>query len=161
MRTKMLYPLTAFVLIFLFHAIYSIWKASQISQQWIQVEPISLLSLYFKRQDFFLSFSYSLAGAFTIYALLKFVQNRRSGIAGVAGGVTLAGILYVGGCFLSGCCGSPMLPVYLGLFGSSFLGFTKPLVATVTTLSIVIGYFWIEKKSKSCCVGNEQCLDAE
>jgi len=72
------------------------------------------------------------------------------------GGVTLTGILYVGGCFLLGCCGSPMLTVYLSLFGSSFLGITKPLVATITTVSVVIGYFWIEKKSKSCCEGNDK-----
>lgn len=159
MRRKILYPLTAFILIFLFHAIYSIWKVLQISQQWVQIENISLLLLYFKRQDFFLGFSYALAGAFTIYALLKFLQNRRSGVAGVVSGVTLTGILYVGGCFLLGCCGSPMLAVYLGLFGVSFLGFTKPLIAAITIISVVIGYFWIEKKSKKCCERNEKCLD--
>ena len=151
MRRKTLYLLTTFILVFLFHAVYSIWKASQVSQQWVQLENISMLSLYFERQNFFLGFSYALAGAFTIYALLKFLQNRRSSIAGVVGGITLTGILYVGGCFLLGCCGSPMLAVYLSLFGSSFLGFTKPLVAVITTISVVIGYFWIEKKSKSCC----------
>lgn len=151
MRRKILYPLVAFILVFLFHAIYSIWKASQISQQWVQLENISMPSLYFGQQNFFLGFSYALAGAFTTYALLKCFQNRKSGIAGVVGGVTLTGILYIGGCFLLGCCGSPMLVVYLSLFGSSFLGFTKPFVATITTISVVIGYFWIEKKTKSCC----------
>lgn len=156
MRRRILYPLAAFIMVFLFHAIYSIWKVSQISQQWVQFENISLPSLYFKRQDFFLGFSYALAGAFTIYALMKFLQNRRSGVAGIVGGVTLTGILYVGGCFLLGCCGSPMLAVYLGLFGSSFLGFTKPLIATITTMSVIIGYFWIEKKSKGCCVGSKK-----
>lgn len=159
MRRKILYPFTTFILIFLVHAMYSIWKTSQISQQWVQLENISLLPLYFKQQDFFLGFSYALVVAFTTYALLKFLQNRRSGIAGVVGGVTLTGILYVGGCFLLGCCGSPMLAVYLGLFGSSFLGFTKPLIAIITTLSVVIGYFWIEKKSKKCCERNEKCLE--
>lgn len=157
MRRKILYPLTAFILIFLFHAIYYIWKASYISRRWVQLENISLLSLYFRRQELFLSFSYALVGAFTVYALLKFLlENRSSGIAGVVGGITLTGILYIAGCFLSGCCGSPMLAVYLSFFGSSFLGFTKPLVATITTISVVIGYFWIRKKSKSCCVEIEK-----
>ncbi|RLC30155.1 hypothetical protein DRH13_04760 [Candidatus Woesebacteria bacterium] len=159
MRRKILYPFTTFILIFLVHAMNSIWKTSQISQQWVQLENISLLSLYFKQQDFFLGFSYALVVAFTTYALLKFLQNSRSGIAGVVGGVTLTGILYVGGCFLLGCCDSPMLAVYLGLFGSSFLGFTKPLIAIITTLSVVIGYFWIEKKSKKCCERNEKSLE--
>ena len=157
MKRKILYPLAAFVMISLFHVIYSIWKASQISHQWVQIENISLLSLYFKRQDFFLSFSYALSGAFTIYALLKFLDTRRGSVAGVVGGITLTGILYIGGCFLLGCCGSPMLAVYLSLFGSSFLGFTKPLVAIITTVSVVIGYFWIEKKSKNRCEKSEEC----
>jgi len=162
MKNKTLYPLIAFILIFLFHAIYSIWKASQILSQWVAVENTFLLSLYFKRQDFFLGFSYAMGGAFTIYALIKyFHQNRIRGIASVAGGITLAGILHIGGCFLLGCCGSPMLAVYLGLFGSSFLGFTKPLVAIVTTISVIIGCFWIEKKSDSCCEKEaaDSCLE--
>jgi len=157
MRKKTLYPLSAFVLIFLFHAIYSIWKVSQNLKQWVQLENISLLSSYLKQQDFFLGFSYALAGAFTIYTLLKFLQNRKSSVAGVIGGITLTGILYIGGCFLLGCCGSPMLAVYLSLFGSSFLGFTKPLIATITTISVVIGYFWIERKNKTCCRESEKC----
>ena len=157
MRKEILYPLITFILIFLFHAIYSIWKASHILEQWVQIEKISSLLLYCKRQDFFLGFSYALAGAFTIYAFLKFFQNRKSGVAGIVGGLTITGVLYVGGCSLLGCCGSPLLAVYLGFFGSSFLGFTKPLVAIITTISVVIGYFWIERKSKSCCEGSDKC----
>jgi hypothetical protein len=156
MRRKILYTLSAFFMIVLFHMIYSIWRASQIFYQWVQIENTSSLSLYFKRQDFFLSFSYALAGAFTIYALLKFFDTRRGSVAGVVGGITLTGILYIGGCFLFGCCGSPMLGVYLSLFGSSFLGFAKPLVAILTTMSVVVGYFWIEKKSKKCCEKNKR-----
>ncbi len=152
MRKSIFYPLITFGLVFLFHAIYSMWKASQILEQCVQLEGISSLSLYLERQDFFLGFSYALAGAFTIYALLKFLYNRRSGVAGIVGGITLTGILYIAGCFLLGCCGSPLLAVYLSLFGSYFLGFTKLLIATITTISVVIGYFWIENKSKSCCM---------
>ena len=83
-----------------------------------------------------LGISYALAGAFTIYAFLKFLNNRKkTGIAGMIGGLTLPGALYGGGCFLLGCCGSPMLAVYLGLFGSSFLGFTKPFILITTIRS--------------------------
>lgn len=156
MKKSTFYALTTFGLVFLLHMILSIWRAPQICPQLGQIENISLLSLYFKRQDFFLGFSYALAGAFTIYVLVKFLQNRSTGIAGVVGGVTLVGILYIAGCFLLGCCGSPMLAVYLSLFGSSFLGLAKPLIAAITTISVVIGYLWIEKKSKSCCVEIEK-----
>ncbi len=161
MRRKILYPLTGFVLVFLSHALYSIWKASQISQQWAQFENVSVLSFYLEQRLFFLGYSYALAGAFTVHALLRFLQNRRTGVSGVVGGITLTGILSIGGCFLLGCCGSPMLAVYLGLFGSSFLGFTKLLIAMVTTLSVVIGCCWMDKKAGSCCDRNDKCTSPQ
>lgn len=145
---KIVYPLLTFLLIFLFHAFYSIWEVSRASRQWIRFEKISLVSLYFTQQHFFLGFSYALAGAFFIYAFQKFLQNHKIGVGGIVGGFTLTGVLYVAGCFLLGCCGSPMLAVYLALFGSSFLGFTKPLIAIITIISVICGYFWIDKKSK-------------
>ncbi len=161
MRRKILYPLTGFALVFLSHALYSIWKASQVSQQWAQFESVSVLSLYLEQRLFLLGYSYALAGAFTIHALLRFLQDRRSGVSGLVGGITLAGILSIGGCFLLGCCGSPMLAVYLSLFGASFLGFTRPLTAVVTTLSVIIGYCWIEKKTRSCRVRHDKCASPQ
>lgn len=154
MRTRSPYILTSFILVLVIHAVFSMWRASRISEQWIQVESLSPVSSYFIRQDFYLSISYGLAGAFTVYAFLKFFQNRKSGATGVLGGITLAGVLYFGACFMVGCCGSPMLAVYLSLFGSSFLGFAKPLVLILTAASVVLGFIWIEKRTKSsdrCC----------
>jgi hypothetical protein len=157
MTKEVVYALTTFILVFLLHAMYSIWETSQITQRWIRIGNGSLLSLYITRQDFLLGFSYALAVAFTIYALVKFLKNQRLGISGVVGGVTLTGVLYIAGCFLLGCCGSPLIPIYLSLFGASFLGFTKPIIATITTISVAVGYFWISKKSKGCCVGGKGC----
>ena len=88
-----------------------------------------LTTQYFERQDFLLGLSYAITAAFTVYAIVNFLEKRKSGIAGTIGGFTLAGILYFTGCFLTGCCGSPMLTVYLSLFGSSILGIAKPLTA--------------------------------
>ena len=160
MKKKMPYLLVSFVAVFVLHAIYSIWEGMRISNQWVQIEGITPLLLYLDRQDYLLGVSYAMAAAFTVYAFLKFLESRRSGISGVIGGITLTGILYWGGCFLLGCCGSPMLAVYLGVFGSSFLGFTKPLVLILTVTSVGIGYFWMETKtktSKGCCgIGNEE-----
>lgn len=159
MRRKIFYPLVAFVALFVIHAIYTIWQGLQISKQWVQLENTNMILLYFKHQDYLMGLAYALAGAFTIYALLKFLQHSKKGVAGVVGGITLTGILYIAGCFLLGCCGSPMLAVYLSLFGSSFLEFTKPLVLILTTTSVVIGYFWINKKTKtsqSCCIEDDK-----
>ena len=162
MKRKIFYPILAFVIVFAMHVIYSVWKEMQIAEKWVQIGNSNLLSLYFKQQNYLLGFSYAMAGAFTVYAFFKFLESRkRGGLAGLIGGVGLTGILYFGGCFLLGCCGSPMIAVYLAFFGSSFLGFTKPLVLLITTISIVIGYFWIEKKTKisGCCAGNEKFND--
>ncbi len=63
--------------------------------------------------------------------------------------MTLVGVLYGAGCFLIGCCGSPMLAVYLSLFGASVLGFLKPLVAIVTTLSVVASAIVIVRRART------------
>ena len=156
--------MVAFVAVFTLHAIFSIWQGISVSRQWVQVEEVNWIQRYFGRQDYLLGFSYALAGSFTVYAFLKFLSNRGGSMSGVVGGVTLTGVLYFGGCFLLGCCGSPILAVYLSLFGSSFLGFTKPLTLIVTLTSIAIGYLWLEKKSEAkntCCEGNEKMRGGE
>lgn len=159
MKNRVTIPLGVFLLSFSAHAVYSILGSIRISMQWVEIERVNYFLLYFNQLDFMLGISYALAGAFTIYVFLKFRKSRKkSGIAGVAGGVTLTGISYGGACFLLGCCGSPMLAVYMGLFGSSFLGFTKPLVLILTILSIAIGVFWIEKRTNSCsCAESDNC----
>ena len=164
MRKKILYPLATFIAVFSLHASYSIWKGIQVSRKWVQIEDINWLRVYLERRDYFLSLSYAMASAFTVYAFIRFRERRRAGVAGVVGGLTLTGALYVGGCFLLGCCGSPMLAIYLGLFGSSFLGFAKPLVLILTTTSIAIGFFWLERKCRACCAEGEQedgCRDEQ
>ncbi len=151
MKKETRYCLIACVAIFAAHAGYLILETYNIAKKWAVMEDFSYISAYIHGQDYFLSFSYAIAAAFTVYAFVRFKENRKRGIAGVAGGVTLIGLLYVGVCFMLGCCGSPMLAVYIGLFGSSFLGFTKPLIALVTLISVVSGYHWLEKKSANCC----------
>ncbi len=148
MKRKLYYPLLAFATVFTLHAVYSIRKAAYISRQWVQLEKVDPFRSYLTRQDYLLGLSYAVASAFTLYAALRFAQGRGRGLTGVIGGSALTGLLYFGGCFLLGCCGSPMLIVYLNLFGSSFPGFTKPLTLALTVISVVIGYFWMEKRAK-------------
>lgn len=163
MKRNMLFPAGSFVIVFVLHVTYLFWKHLRLSSIWFQIDQRPFLSLYVEGKDYFLSLSYALASAFTVYALLRFLRNRKSGIGGAMGGFTLTGILYFGGCFLLGCCGSPMLAVYLNLFGSSFLGLTKQLTFILTLISVVIGYMWMERKSKSSacrCTTGEQCDDS-
>lgn len=156
-KDKFLFLIT-FILVFLLHLIYSMWRLSKISQVCSQIDNTDSLSLYFGQKDYFLSFSYALAVAFTVYAFLRLVRKTKGASTCLIGGITLTGFIYIMGCFLLGCCGSPLLAVYLGLFGSKILGFAKPLIAAITTISVIFGYLWIKKKCKICCTADGKCI---
>jgi hypothetical protein len=115
---------------------------------------ISGYELYFLEKEYFLGLSYALAIAFTVFAISRLKINRNKGFLGVFSGVSLSAALYTFGCFLIGCCGSPMAIVYAGLFGSSFFGFTKPFIFLITSLSVVLGYWRMARipKDKCCSV---------
>ncbi|MEW6506177.1 MAG: DUF4346 domain-containing protein [Bacteroidota bacterium] len=159
-RGKIIIPAASSLLVWLTHFAYSLWQTAKLSSEWIQVKEINPLRQYFNRQDVFLGLSYALTAAFTAYAVINFLEERKSGIAGTIGGFTLSGLLYFAGCFLAGCCGSPMLAVYLSLFGSSIIGFTKPLTAGLTAVSVIVGFIWISRNSKTKeCACNDVCCD--
>lgn len=159
MKKKLFWSMFAFVIVLFVHAAYSIIEAKKISELWAETNQPGYISQYFRNNDYLIGASYALAVGFSIYAILRFADTRRrTGLTGILGGITITGALYVGGCFLLGCCGSPMLAVYLSLFGSWFLGFTKPLTFILTLSSVLFGFFWIERKSKAetkCCEGDE------
>ncbi len=115
-------------------------------------EPIRL-ETYFKTGDYWLGLSYALSAAFAMWCFLRVLKLRRQALASSAAGLGLSGILIAGLCFLTGCCGSPMLPLYLGLFGSQFLNVTKPLTFFITLLSILVGYAWMLKKAPTAIKG--------
>lgn len=159
MTRRFFLPFAVAILVLAAHAGYTLWHANRIAAQWASARPPAGPSSYISSGDVFLGLSYALAGAFTAYALLRTLEGRRSGTAGLVGGVTFTGLLYIGGCFLIGCCGSPMLPIYLGLFGSKFLGVTKPLVFGLTVLSVAGGWWWLERRAKKCapCCADDNC----
>ncbi len=140
---RALYPALAFVLVILLHGAYSLWDAAR----WVSIDKVPLFSRYLEKQDYFMGLSYGLAAAFTVYSFMRFSTGQRGGLTGAIGGITMTGILYFGGCFLLGCCGSPMLAVYLSLFGSSYAGFTKPIVLAVTVASIGLSWLWMRRKT--------------
>ena len=82
-------------------------------------------------------------------------------VGAAASGVTLLGMLMAGGCFLIGCCGSPMLGVYLGLFGAKALDLGKLLMALVTLVSVSFGYWCLSRRFKCACIDNSCCATSE
>jgi hypothetical protein len=63
------------------------------------------------------------------------------------------GALYAVGCFALGCCGSPMLPIYLSLLGGKLVGVGGPLMFGLTLLSVGIGFVILRRKGRCVCEG--------
>lgn len=119
---------------------------------WLTVpaaESPGWLDRYIIGEYYWMGYVYALSIAFAAYALLLFMSTRVSSTGRFAiGSISLSGFLAIFGCFLVGCCGSPMLGVYLSLFGASFLPFAKPLVALITTILIGGSWYWLRHKLK-------------
>jgi predicted permease len=105
--------------------------------------------------DILLGFSYALGAAFAAWTIGQFIRTRQAAMAtGAVGSVTFVGVLMAAGYFLIGCCCSPMLGVYLGLFGAKALGIGKPLMAVVTMISVGTGYWYLSRRAtKELCIG--------
>ncbi len=105
---------------------------------------------YIDPGEYWVGFSYGLAGAFAAFVLVRAIRMRRESLAASAGGLAVGGLVWAGVCFFVGCCGSPLLPVYLGLLGPKFLGITKPLAFALTVISIGVGYRLMIKRAEKC-----------
>ncbi len=141
------------------HAFYICHLVATPSEGWANGEILDFGSLglapYIQGQDYYTGFSYSVGAAFTVWAIGRYLRSRQAAMAaGAAGSITFVGVLMATGCFLIGCCGSPMLGVYLGIFGATALGLGKPLMALVSLLSVVIGYWYLSRRGKK-----QTCLD--
>lgn len=156
-----LLPLAIFILIMVLHALYirHVSAAPTDSDGFADSgitdsAGFQGLGPYWAAQDYYLGFSYALGAAFAVWATAQFVCTRQAAMAvGAAGSVTLVGVLMAAGCFLLGCCGSPMLGVYLALFGAKFLGAGKPIMALVTLISTGCGYWCLSRRfAKGGCV---------
>jgi hypothetical protein len=157
--SRILLVALSFAAVFMAHMLWD--KYGQSSSPWrtLPSEQSPWLQ-YVDSGKIWLGLSYGLAAAFTVYCLTQLYQYRKRAVAGTVGGLTLVGFLYAAGCFLLGCCGSPMLAVYVGLFGSRFAGFAKPFVFGLTSVSVGIGYILITRKmakAGTCCQPTPQC----
>jgi hypothetical protein len=122
--------------------------------------PAAAGNSYIETQSYFLGYSFALSLAFASVAIRQYIEKRTMAAKGAAiGGLSLSTILGFAGCFLTGCCGSPMLAVYVSLLGTAFLPFAKPLVAVLTTLSIFGTAWWLNRSAKkgACCNSGTAC----
>ena len=154
-RLQRFLPIMVFFAVVTAHALYVRHAAFAPSEVWADsgLADNGFLGMgpYMQSQDYFTGFSYGLGTAFAAWAILQFIRQRRAAFAaGAVGSVTLVGVLMAAGCFLIGCCGSPMLGVYLSLFGAKALGAGKPLMALITLLSTGSGYFFLSRCLAKC-----------
>ena len=101
---------------------------------------------YLESQEPWLGLSYALSLGFGTLWLGRYRERRFSSARTLTvGGVTLSGALAVVGCYLLGCCGSPMLAVYFGLLGPSVLPLTGPAVLAFTASSLALAGWWMKR----------------
>lgn len=148
-------PVSAGLIVFGAHITWFVLFPEANVSGWGNVTPLfsDSLQTYTASGVPWLGASYALSAAFTMYALLIFRENRRRATAGAVGGLAAMGALYAVGCFALGCCGSPMLPIYLGLLGGKFAGVGGPLTFGLTLLSVGIGFLILGRKAGCVCEG--------
>jgi hypothetical protein len=151
---RALLPAGAFALVV---AIHFVWlgffperDAAQI--RWVSVSAVersSWVTRSIETQSYWLGTSYGMSLAFAAAALRRYRERRLCAARNLAiGGVTLSGFLAVAGCYLLACCGSPMLVVYLNLFGAAFLPLAKPLMAGLTVVSLSLAWLWMKRRER-------------
>jgi hypothetical protein len=150
----------AFVAVFVGHVLYLWYVTIAPQKDWADnFNPsVNFWQSYMMSQDYFVSFSYALSASFAVWATARFMYSRRRAAAvGAFGGVSLVTLLAAAGCFLIGCCGSPMLPIYVSLFGSKAAGIGKPLMALISLISIGGGYLYVVRRPECNCTAPEIC----
>ncbi len=151
---------SVFVGVYAAHAFYLSRIAATPMAGWANNEIMDTgflgLGPHLQGEDYYTGFSYALSAAFAAWAIGRFLRSRQTSIAaGAAGSITFVGILLAAGCVMIGCCGSPMLGIYLGVFGAKALGIGKPLMALVSLLSVGVGYWYLSRRARK-----ELCLDS-
>lgn len=150
-------PITTFAAVLAVHFLG--FGLSSPATRWVSLEgdrSTSWLRAYLESQSYWLGASYGLSLAFGAVALRRYREERFCGVPSLAfGGVTLTGFLAIAGCYLLGCCGSPMLAVYLTLFGAAFLPLAKPIIFSITAVWLFVAWWWMNRQrsfgNRSAC----------
>lgn len=160
------FPAATFILVMAVHFLWlGLFPEQDPAQvRWLAVGPSadpSWWSRYMETGSYWLGYSYALsiafAAAFRRYRTKQFCVARNFAI----GGVTFSGVLAAAGCFLIGCCGSPMLAVYLNLFGAGFIPLAKPMAAALTTVSILGAWRWMIRRTQSTAISSPPTASCE
>lgn len=152
-RTRLLPSLGFLVAV----SVHAVWYATHVARAtaWadLQAPPSHPLREYVLGGDVLLGVSYGAAAALALHGVCKMAANRRAGAVGAVGGLSLGAIVAILGCFLVGCCGSPMLAVWAGLFGAHALGGGKFVTAGLTLASVGVGWWWLRRSCAGDCCG--------
>ncbi len=150
---KVILLLAVFIVVLMSHLLYyKTTESSCAGSAWFQK--------YISEQEHFLGISYALSFTFMVFAFLKYKEDRKNALKAGLGSGLLAVLLWFS-CFFFGCCGSPMLIVYLNLFGLSMLKIPKLALLIMTVIFIGIGYFCCLKKPSKCFCNRETCKEDE
>jgi hypothetical protein len=144
---RILLPLAVFLAVMGLHFVWlGLFPERDPAQsRWAELPAVdsSWLQAYLDGGSYWLGYSYGIALAFAAAGLRRYREQRIAAGRNLAlGGISFSGALAVVGCYVLGCCGSPMLAVYLSLFGAAFLPWAKPLVAILTTASLLAAWFF-------------------
>ena len=115
---------------------------------------------YVLDQEYLLGFSYALSFTFMAFTFLKYKENRKNALKAGLGSGLLAVFLWFS-CFFFGCCGSPIIIVYLNLFGLSTLRIPKAILLLMTVVFIGIAYILLMRKPSNCCCNGKPCKEDE
>ena len=142
-----------FVVVFAIHYLWQGFFPEQdpLQSQWLSLPAEnSWFRNYVEAQNYWLGYTYALSAAFATAAFRNYLKSPCWASKTFAiGGVTLSGFLAFAGCFLIGCCGSPMFVVWLNMFGAAFVPFAKPFIAFVTTITIAVAWWWmLQRKTR-------------
>lgn len=138
--------ITAFIGAIALHLIYSVFlKGSGCGPQ-----P-TVLS-YITNGDVFIGLSLAVGVLFTCCCLRRYFYTRsRGAVAGAVGGTAAITGVAAAGCFLTGCCGSPMLIVYAGILGFQGGEIPKWGIAMVTVILTGSSWWWLTRTGKCSC----------
>ncbi|MDZ7311299.1 MAG: hypothetical protein ONB45_08465 [candidate division KSB1 bacterium] len=129
------------------------WRLQSTRMAWADMPALSLAGLfekYYADSEYIIGLSVASSFAFAAFVLRRTFMQARMKLATVVGASSFSTFLAVFGCFLVGCCGSPMLAVYAAIFGATFAPLAKGLTLAVTLFSIGLGYGWIRRNEKKC-----------
>ena len=126
--------------------------------RWAVEEPTfsARLGGYYTTGALWLGYSYALSAGFGVFCLGRWLLAPTP-LFKMAGGVTLSGALAGGACFLTGCCGSPMLGVWISVFGASAAGYLGPVAALLTTVMTALAGWGLFRKTSNNALRRECC----